>query len=174
MLRDSTFGVYATFRPPASTTHRLYRSCLPANFVRSTETTRRYVLLPRHRRGRRASNRCTFTALPARSGSIVARRTDAERAFDCWFRRGIFRVDRRNDGQSAMKSHAVREGIIRADRIRNGHCAPCYSPYARRNADEDWFALLLLAAAPRSSGLTSARRDLDLHFKSGEPPRPAR
>ena len=47
-----------------------------------------------------------------------------ERAFDCGFRRVEFRVDRRNaTSQAAMrKLGAVREGVLRADRITwNGH-----------------------------------------------------
>ena len=46
------------------------------------------------------------------------------RAFDCGFRRVEFRVDRRNArSQAAMtKLGAVREGVLRADRITwNGH-----------------------------------------------------
>jgi len=46
------------------------------------------------------------------------------RAFDCGFRRVEFRVDRRNArSQAAMtKIGAVREGVLRADRITwNGH-----------------------------------------------------
>ena len=46
------------------------------------------------------------------------------RAFDCGFRRIEFRVDRRNArSQAAMaKLGAVREGVLRADRITwNGH-----------------------------------------------------
>jgi RimJ/RimL family protein N-acetyltransferase len=47
-----------------------------------------------------------------------------ERAFDCGIRRVEFRVDRRNErSQAAMKKlGAVREGVLRADRITwNGH-----------------------------------------------------
>ncbi len=47
-----------------------------------------------------------------------------ERAFDCGFRRVEFRVDRRNArSQAAMKKlGAVREGLLRADRITwTGH-----------------------------------------------------
>ena len=47
-----------------------------------------------------------------------------ERAFDCGFRRVEFRVDLRNSrSQAAMKKlGAVREGVLRADRITwNGH-----------------------------------------------------
>jgi RimJ/RimL family protein N-acetyltransferase len=47
-----------------------------------------------------------------------------ERAFDCGFRRVEFRVDKRNlRSQAAMrKLGAVREGVMRADRITwNGH-----------------------------------------------------
>jgi RimJ/RimL family protein N-acetyltransferase len=47
-----------------------------------------------------------------------------ERAFDCGIRRVEFRVDRRNGrSQAAMKKlGAVREGVLRADRITwNGH-----------------------------------------------------
>ena len=47
-----------------------------------------------------------------------------ERAFDCGFRRVEFRVDARNArSQAAMKKlGAVREGVLRADRITwNGH-----------------------------------------------------
>ena len=47
-----------------------------------------------------------------------------DRAFDCGFRRVEFRVDRRNGRtQAAMKKlGAVREGVLRADRITwNGH-----------------------------------------------------
>jgi RimJ/RimL family protein N-acetyltransferase len=47
-----------------------------------------------------------------------------KRAFDCGIRRVEFRVDRRNErSQAAMKKlGAVREGILRADRITwNGH-----------------------------------------------------
>ena len=46
------------------------------------------------------------------------------RAFDCGFRRVEFRVDKRNErSQAAMKKlGAVREGVMRADRITwNGH-----------------------------------------------------
>ena len=46
------------------------------------------------------------------------------RAFDCGIRRVEFRVDRRNErSQAAMKkTGAVREGVLRADRITwNGH-----------------------------------------------------
>jgi RimJ/RimL family protein N-acetyltransferase len=46
------------------------------------------------------------------------------RAFDCGFRRVEFRVDQRNQrSQAAMKKlGAVREGIMRADRITwTGH-----------------------------------------------------
>ena len=46
------------------------------------------------------------------------------RAFDCGIRRVEFRVDRRNErSQAAMKKlGAVREGVLRADRITwNGH-----------------------------------------------------
>jgi RimJ/RimL family protein N-acetyltransferase len=46
------------------------------------------------------------------------------RAFDCGFRRAEFRVDRRNSrSQAAMKKlGAVREGVLRADRITwTGH-----------------------------------------------------
>ena len=47
-----------------------------------------------------------------------------KRAFDCGIRRVEFRVDRRNErSQAAMKKlGAVREGVLRADRITwNGH-----------------------------------------------------
>jgi RimJ/RimL family protein N-acetyltransferase len=47
-----------------------------------------------------------------------------QRAFDCGFRRVEFKVDRRNArSQAAMrKLGAVREGVLRADRITwNGH-----------------------------------------------------
>src|SRR5690349_11095426 len=47
-----------------------------------------------------------------------------QRAFDCGIRRVEFRVDRRNDrSQAAMKKlGAVREGVLRADRITwTGH-----------------------------------------------------
>jgi RimJ/RimL family protein N-acetyltransferase len=47
-----------------------------------------------------------------------------KRAFDCGIRRVEFRVDRRNErSQAAMKKlGAVREGILRADRVTwNGH-----------------------------------------------------
>lgn len=47
-----------------------------------------------------------------------------KRAFDCGFRRVEFRVDKRNErSQAAMKKlGAVREGVMRADRITwNGH-----------------------------------------------------
>jgi RimJ/RimL family protein N-acetyltransferase len=64
---------------------------------------------------------------PHLRGSGINRRVKdmmLRRAFDCGFRRVEFRVDRRNGrSQAAMKKlGAVREGVIRADRITwTGH-----------------------------------------------------
>jgi RimJ/RimL family protein N-acetyltransferase len=64
---------------------------------------------------------------PHLRGSGFNRRVKAmmlERAFDCGIRRVEFRVDKRNErSQAAMKKlGAVREGVLRADRITwNGH-----------------------------------------------------